>query len=71
MPTIPECITKQIQQRGLSAVIDEVLSREENSRAEMLHWRVIRQGLEAMIPNAILDELSQIAEEAFNELPTN
>lgn len=59
-------LDKLIASIGLSAAIDELLHRESISRDEMLNWKQLRQQAEDLIPTDTIDELSQIAEDAFN-----
>lgn len=61
---LPPEILNQIQQHGLSVVLDNITEREEQARAELLYWKYIRHQLEAQIA-APIDELSEIAEAAF------
>lgn len=62
---LPHFIQQQIDERGASAVLDEVFYREQINRDEMLFWKRIRAGIEATIQSQ-LDEFSTIAEDAFN-----
>ena len=71
MDILPKAIRDEVKKRGLSAVLDEVADREEIARYELTYWREVRHELERLIPNSIIDELSQIAEEAFNNDTTN
>ncbi len=50
----------------LSSQLDEALANEEHYRALLLFWKQRRQKLERQI-HTILDEASQIAENAFND----
>lgn len=65
MNDLSEATRSQIALRGLSAVLDELLHREQLSRSELLYWKQQRQLVEAEIRRPI-DELSEIAEAAFN-----
>lgn len=58
--TIPPQILQQINERGLSDVLDEISCREEMARSELLRWKTLRQALQAKIPNT-----GSEAEQAF------
>ena len=49
----------------LSSRIEQALAMEEYHRDQLIYWRQVRRELENALQQPI-DELSQIAEDAFN-----